>query len=273
MPKKPAPKRAKTSSKVAKTTVKKVKKELMSAEKQAEKTLKNVAKKAKKLPNKVKNYSAKKAKLDIKALYKEGIELLLRPRKLFESIRSTDNYEEPIIKAAAYGFVGAVLSTLIGLFKGQGIASLLKLIWIPATAVVMMFAIAGILLLISYIAKGKMDFEIAVKAVASKIFIYPIAIVLAAVSFTYPLLVFTSILVDFFILYLAYSAVVYCLGADLKRARIIFGVIGALMVLFYFTDFSIAWLMVRNPEVALGYHLEKTLGMKIDLNSLKGMMQ
>ncbi|MBN2779487.1 MAG: hypothetical protein JXQ74_00260 [Alphaproteobacteria bacterium] len=264
---------SKLSATKAKKTVKKVKDDLVKAEKRAEKTVKKAVDSAKKLPKTVKGYSAKKAKVDIRTLILEARDLLLRPRQLFESIKVNNDFDEPIIKAAVYGFLGALVSTVLGLLGGQGLASLTKLISVPMVAVLMTFGLAGILLLISYIANGRMDFEASVKAVSSKIFIYPLAIVLAAVSLTYPLLVFTTVLIDVFVLYLAYSMVVYCLNADLKRARVLFAVLAVLMVLFYFTGYSTAWFMTRNFEVAMEHHLQQTLGMQIDMDSLKNLIQ
>lgn len=267
----------KTPSELSKSkatkTAKKVKADILMAEKKAEKVVKKAVNRAKKLPKKVKSYSVKKAKVDFKLLITEARDLLIRPRKLFESIKTNGDFAEPIIKAGIYGFIGALVATLIGFLSGQGAESLTKLISVPMIAIALTFGLSGILLLVSYITSGKMDFESSVKAVSSKIFIYPLAIVLSAISITYPLLVFTTVLVDIFVLYLAYSMVVYCLNADLKKARILFAVLGALMVLFYFTGYSTGWFMTRNFEVAMEYHLQETLGMQIDMDSLKNIVQ
>ncbi len=262
-------KKTKLSSIKAKKTVKKVKQDIVSAKKTIKKTIKN----AKKIPQKAKGYSVKKAKIDFKTFITDARDLLLRPKKLFESIKTNTDFDEPIVKAGVYGLLAGIISVLVGIFSGKGIISLTKLISLPILSIFITFGVAGILLFISYLANGKMNFEASVKAVSSKIFLYPIIILLSAVSITFPLLVFSTVLVDMFLLYLGYSMIIYCLNAELKRARIIFGILGLLMLGFYLTDYSHNWFMIRNFEVGQGYIYQKTLGMRVDMDTLKNLVQ
>ncbi|MHA1540635.1 MAG: hypothetical protein ACTSXL_05480 [Alphaproteobacteria bacterium] len=266
-------KKTKLSSVKAKKTVRKVKQDIVSAEKKAEKRIKKTIKRVRRIPQKAKNYSTKKAKIDFKTFITDARDLLLRPKKLFESIKTNNDFDEPIVKAGVYGLLAGIISVLVGVFSGQGLVSLTKLISLPILSVFITFGAAGILLFISYLANGKMDFEASVKAVSSKIFLYPIIVLLSAVSITFPLLVFSTVLVDMFLLYLGYSMIVYCLNADLKRARIIFGILGLLMLGFYLTDYSIFWFMKRNFEVGQEYFFQKSLGMHVDMDTLKNLVQ
>lgn len=270
----PIKKPVKKTSIPTKQLMDKAKKTVKQEMKTAEKTVKNVVKSAQKFPETVKNYSVKKAKVDFKKFSKEALDILIRPRKLFESIVVNNDFDEPIIKAALYGFLGALVSTVVGFISGQGLSAVLNLIYTPIATVLLTFGFAGVLMLIAYAARGRMNFEAAVKAVSTKIFIYPVAVILAMVSVTYPLLVFTTVLVDLFVIYLAYSMVVYCLNADLKRAHFIFGaMIVAMMIFYVFSNYATAWFSLRNLEVAMQYYIQQTLGMQIDPDSLQSLMQ
>lgn len=186
----------------------------------------------KKIEKEFKNVT-KKWKLEFKSWFSDAYKVILTPKKYFSSIVEDGNYEDPIIKAAFYGLITAVLMFIINTVKiGFTFMSLINLVVYPIIAVILTFGLAGVLLFFAYVCKGEMDFEAAVKAVASKIFIYPLSILLLTVgSFSFYVTWIITILIMAYILFLMYVAVIYCLNADVKVANIVFITLAVLYAL------------------------------------------
>jgi len=269
----PAKKTAKASisKSTANKTIKKVEAELKVAEKKAVNAAKSFAKNAPKLAEKAQKYTFSKALKDIKKLWVEGIQLIISPKQYFGNIKATGDYSDSIVKALAYGLIGAGISVLFALLGGEGLGSLFRLIFIPLGAVFLTFSLGGILSLMSYICGGKVDFEIAVKAVASKIFLYPIVILINTFAINYYILAGVSFLVDSFVLYLVYSAVMHCFSPKPHTTRVVFGIFGALLVLMYLSDSSMLWLSLKNQTIVAQHYLSSLLGNDVDMEALRNL--
>lgn len=258
--KKPVAKKTATKPAVKKAPVKKV---------TAKKTVKKAP--AKKVEVKSKSTSSR---LGIIAAFKRVVAdaaLLLRsPKSYFESIKEDGNFQESVMKAFVYGFVGGVLKVVFSLSSITFIDALGALIATPLVAVILSFCLAGFLLMFSYLCKGKMSFEIAYKAVASKMFLYPVALVVYAFSFNYYLLWLASLILDLYVIYLVYNAVLFCLkGAKSVSKRMFLIFVSVIVYSYVFTSFVNFWIISKNREVGIDHHLSNIMGDSFNSEALK----
>ncbi|MBR1545129.1 MAG: hypothetical protein IJ638_04255, partial [Alphaproteobacteria bacterium] len=185
--------------------------------KNASKTMKEVEKKVKSTVSKVKDSSPvvistaktyfksaeKQAKkIKISKFITDAIYMILHPVKYFTSIEADGNYEDAIVKVLMYGFITAGIKILFNIANITLLGTISALILMPIYAMLITFALAGVMLFFSYLAKGEMNFETALKAVASCIFMYPLSYIAYHVAFSYWILFFFSIMIDLYIVFL-----------------------------------------------------------------------
>ncbi|MDE6250028.1 MAG: hypothetical protein K2M34_00125 [Alphaproteobacteria bacterium] len=180
--------------------------------------------------------------------------IIVRPRRYFTKIVADGNMEESMLKAFIYGLIGGLLVLGLRLMGGATItigAVFTAIVIVPVLAVALLFVMAGLLMLVSEITGGERDWEIAIKALASVFFVYPIVLVMNALAFNCTSMWIISILVDAYILFLFYNIALY--GMRGRRAYVIsvIAILALFMVTVYATDYRIGWFMLKNTSATL----------------------
>jgi hypothetical protein len=173
---------------------------------------------------------------------KDSIDVLVKPKAYFSSMKTTGGIGEPLIKALVYGLVAGIIALIWGFLKLGGSVGLfggavgiMMFIWYIIAAVIGMFIGAVIMLIISAICKGSTDFEANVRVTASVMVIMPISALLGFVSgLNITAGAIISLVVNLFALYLIYHALIEALKAKPGSAKILTIVLAALLVLFFF---------------------------------------
>ncbi len=172
---------------------------------------------------------------------KESIDVLVKPKAYFSTMKTTGGIAEPLIKAVLYGVIGGIIALLWGLLKigGSlgifgGAVGVMMFIWYIIAAIIGLFIGAVIMLIISAICKGSTDFEVNVRVTASVMVIMPIGALLGFVSGLNPTAgSIVSLLVNLFALYLIYHALVEALKAKPASSKVLTIILAALLVLFF----------------------------------------
>jgi len=172
---------------------------------------------------------------------RESIDVLVKPKAYFSTMKTTGGIAEPLIKAVIYGVVAGIIALIWGLLKIGGSVGLfggavgvMLFIWYIIGAVIGLFIGAVILLVISAICKGSTDFEANTRVTASLMVLMPLGALLGFVSglnFTAGSVV--SLLINLFGLYLLYYGLVEALKAKPGTAKILTIILAALLVLFF----------------------------------------
>ena len=173
---------------------------------------------------------------------KDSIDVLVKPKSYFSTMKTTGGIAEPLIKAVIYGVIAGLIALIWGLLKIGGSVGILggavgvmMFVWYVIGAVIGLFIGAVILLIISAICKGSTDFEANTRVTASLMVIMPIGALLGFVSglnLTAGSIV--SLAVNLFALYLLYHGLVEALKAKPQTSKILTIVLAALLVLFFF---------------------------------------
>ena len=177
--------------------------------------------------------------------------LLISPVRFFANIKLDGKYEDTIVKTLIYGLLAAGIEIVFNISTISLLDAMISALLLSVGAVLASFALAGIALFFSYLAKGEMSFERAVKAVASCIFIYPLGYLLYKISFAYPILFFASLGIDLYIVFLLYNLVIYALKGYRGVARATFGIFAAFVIVIHFSKSSSGYLMLKNHNVAM----------------------
>jgi len=172
---------------------------------------------------------------------KESIDVLVKPKAYFLTMKTTGGIAEPLIKAVLYGVIGGVIALMWGLLKIGGSVGIfggaigvMMFIWYIIAAIIGLFIGAVIMLIISAICKGSTDFEVNVRVTASVMVIMPIGALLGFVSGLNPTAgSIVSLLVNLFALYLIYHALVEALKAKPASSKVLTIILAALLVLFF----------------------------------------
>ena len=112
-------------------------------------------------------------------------DIIVNPRRYFTKIVADGNLDESMFKAFIYGLIGGCLVLGIRLLGGATItigAVFTAIIIMPVLAVALLFVGGGLLMLVSEITGGERDWEIAIKGLASIMFVYPLILVLNALA-------------------------------------------------------------------------------------------
>jgi len=172
---------------------------------------------------------------------KESVDVLVKPKAYFSTMKTTGGIAEPLIKALLYGVIAGVIALIWGLLKlGAtsgllgGAVGVLALVGYIIGAIIGLFIGAVVMLIISAICKGTTDFEPNVRVTASVMVIMPIGALLAFIgglNSTAGSII--TLLVNLYALYLIYHALVESLKAKPASSKILTIILGALLVIFY----------------------------------------
>ena len=181
-------------------------------------------------------------------------DIIVNPKRYFTKIVADGNLDESMFKAFIYGLIGGCLVLGIRLIGGATItigAVFTAVVIMPVLAVALLFVCGGLLMLVSEITGGERDWEIAIKGLASIMFVYPTILVLNALAFNCTSLWIISMICDIYVLFLFYNIGVYCMRG--KKSLVIMVI--AMLVLFiltvYVTNYRIGWFMLKNSSAAL----------------------
>lgn len=180
--------------------------------------------------------------------------LLFNPRDFFKSIVVDGNLDAPIIKALVYGLIGGALTFGLQLMHGNPttVGTLFsEFITTPIIALILLFSLAGIMMLIAEVTHGDRDFETALKGLASIFFLYPVMLVLYALAFNCTSIWIISLALDAYVLFLLYNIGVYCLNGRKMNVKVVTLLFGLLLAMIYATDYRIAWFLMKNATATL----------------------
>ncbi len=172
---------------------------------------------------------------------KESIDVLVKPKTYFSTMKTTGGIAEPLIKAVLYGVIAGIIALIWGLLKigGSigifgGAVGVMMFIWYIIAAIIGLFIGAVIMLIISAICKGSTDFEANVRVTASVMVIMPIGALLGFISGLNSMAgSIVSLLVNLFALYLIFHGLVQALKAKPSSSKVLTIILAALLVLFF----------------------------------------
>ena len=196
-------------------------------------------------------------KINLEKFLTDAIYMLLHPVKYFTSIKSDGNYENAIVKVLMYGLLTAGIKILFNLTSITLVGTISALILMPIYAILFTFALAGVMLFFSYLAKGEMNFETAMKAVASCIFMYPLAYVAYQIAFSFWFLFFFSLVIDLYIVFLIYTATTYCLKGEQGISKVVFSIFAIFTIMIHFSNSGAVYIATKNPNVGFKHHFHK----------------
>ncbi len=188
----------------------------------------------------------------IKKWFARIADIMINPKRHFKKIVADGNIDDAMMRAFLYGLVGGVLVFLLRtLFGGAAVTIggiFNALVITPVIAVAMLFVFGGILMMMSEITGGERDWEIAVKALGSVFFVYPLILVLNYAAFNCTSLWIISIAVDAYILYLLYNIVLHAMHAKKSSVIVVIGVLAVFLITIYATDYRSGWMMIKNAS-------------------------
>ena len=192
--------------------------------------------------------------------------MILHPVKYFTSITADGNYENAIVKVLMYGLSTAGIKILFNIANITLLGTISALLLMPIYAMFITFALAGVMLFFSYLAKGEMNFETALKAVASCIFMYPLSYVAYHIAFSYWILFFFSLVIDLYIVFLIYTATTYCLKGEKGISNVIFSIFAIFVVVIHFSNSGAMYVATKNPKVGFKHQLQNFARMQKNAN-------
>ncbi len=181
-------------------------------------------------------------------------DIITRPKRYFSKIVADGNLDESMFKAFIYGLIGGCLVLAIRLLGGATVtigSVFTAVIIMPVLAVALLFVGGGLLMLVSEITGGERDWEIAIKGLASIMFVYPAILVLNALAFNCTSLWIISILCDAYLLFLFYNIGAYCMRGKQSNVIMVVAMLGLFMATVYMTNYRIGWFMLKNASAAL----------------------
>lgn len=181
-------------------------------------------------------------------------DIITRPKRYFSKIVADGNLDESMFKAFIYGLIGGCLVLAIRLLGGATVtigSVFTAVIIMPVLAVALLFVGGGLLMLVSEITGGERDWEIAIKGLASIMFVYPVVLVLNALAFNCTSLWIISVLCDAYLLFLFYNIGAYCMRGKKSNVIMVVAMLGLFMATVYMTNYRIGWFMLKNASAAL----------------------
>ena len=177
--------------------------------------------------------------------------IFFRPKHFFTRIVADGKIEDAMLNAFLWGLIGGILVLVTNLIRGDvfTIYSIFKAIVIyPVLAVMLLFIFAGLMMLVSEIAGGDRDWEIAVKGIASIFFIYPLALLLNAFVFDCVSMWTVSIIIDLYMAFLLYNIAVYCMHGKRVSVMFVVAVCLGLLACLYMSDYKTVWILIKNLD-------------------------
>ncbi|MDR2770264.1 MAG: hypothetical protein LBB08_02325 [Rickettsiales bacterium] len=179
--------------------------------------------------------------------------VLTRPERFFKKIVVDGSFEDAVIKAFLYGMLGGFAIFVISLIGGGAIhfgGFFVKIFVYPIVAVGVLFAFAGLMMLLSEITGGNRDWELAVKGVSSIFFMYPVILIVDSLAWSCASLWLISIFVDGYVLFLLYNIAYHCMGGKKLAVLVAIGGIAVLLCSIYGSGYGALWLAAKNHSVA-----------------------
>ncbi len=178
---------------------------------------------------------------------KDTIDVLVKPKSYFSTMKTTGGIAEPLIKALIYGVLAGIIALIWGLLKIGGSVGIfggaigvMMFIWYIIGAIIGLFIGAVILLIISAICKGSTDFEANTRVTASVMVIMPIGALLGFVSGLNSMAgSIIGLVINLFALYLLYHGLVEALKAKPASSKILTIILAALLVLFFLVGLGV----------------------------------
>jgi hypothetical protein len=183
----------------------------------------------------------------------DAFDIALNPVKHFGGIKADGRYDDAILKILMYGLAAAGIKILFSIADITFLGAVTAAIVMPVVAVFISFGLAGIMLFFSFMTKGEINFEAALKSVASCIFLYPIAYAAYQLAFAYWMLFFFSLAIDLYIVFLLYVATTVALKGEDGLARMVFGIFAAALVWLHLSGGAETYMMYKNPEIIKAY--------------------
>jgi hypothetical protein len=179
--------------------------------------------------------------------------IILNPVRFFQGLSSDGGYGDAIFKVAMYGLMALGVNILFNLSSITLVEAAYGVVAFSVAGVLLTFAFAGLLMLFSYLSKGEMDFEIALKSVAACMFMFPVAYAAYHLAFGYWTLYYLSLVIDLYIVFLIYTAVIYSMKGESGLSKIIFGAAAAFLLIVHWSGSVPAYLMLKNPRLVAGH--------------------
>lgn len=172
---------------------------------------------------------------------KESVDVLVKPKAYFSTMKTTGGIAEPLIKALLYGVIAGVIALIWGLLKlGAasgllgGAVGVLALVGYIIGAIIGLFIGAVVMLILAAICKGTTDFEPNVRVTASVMVIMPVGALLGFIGgLNSTVGSIVTLLVNLYALYLIYHALVESLKAKPSSSKVLTIILGALLVIFF----------------------------------------
>ena len=176
----------------------------------------------------------------LKKIYEDTRQALLRPEHYFAAIETKSGWAEPIMKALIYGITSGLFILLwsfldiIGVTEGifSGDVGVVGFFITIIGAVVGIFVGGFLIIIISYICNGNINFTSALYIAAAVMVFLPLnAFIGIFDGINYVLGLLISLGMNLYGLYMLYTAVTVTLKTEKKPARIIFYVLGGILLL------------------------------------------
>ncbi len=175
------------------------------------------------------------------------------PAGFYRSMPQSGGFAAPVIfvlvMAVISGLIVAILTLPTGLGAGAAPVGFMALVMLPIMALIGSFIGAAIMFVIWKLMGSDRSFETAYRCVAYAAAIMPITVLLAAIPYLGSIV---KVLWSFFLMYVA-SVEVH--GIKARTAAIVFGVLGALVLLLNLSAERAAMQMAERME-ALGSQME-----------------
>jgi hypothetical protein len=184
---------------------------------------------------------------DFNLFIKESIDVLVKPKSYFSTMKISGGMTEPLIKAVIYGAISGALAFIwsllrIGAMTGGlfgGAIGIMVFIWSIIGAIIGLFIGAVILLVISSICKGNTDFEANMRVTAALMVVMPIRSFFGFTGhFNIYLGLIVGLAVSVFALWLLYNGMVEALKSNAETTKIVSYVLVALVVIFSLVGFG-----------------------------------
>lgn len=177
---------------------------------------------------------------DFKLFLDDSQRVLTKPLAYFETLRTTGGIIEPLLKVFFYGSAAGILFFLWGLlnFSAEGAlfggaVGFMVLIWWVIGSVIGLFIFSGIIMVISSICRGNVDFEVSLRVAASIMVLMPV-IALISILGEWNIYFFKliSIIVNLYGLWMLYLGLVHSLKTENHTARNATIILAVFVVLF-----------------------------------------
>lgn len=168
-------------------------------------------------------------KFDINAVIASAKMIITAPGSYFESMPKTGGLVEPLIFIVVMAAVAGVISAVLSFFGSPvGMLSfgLAALIFVPIGAVIGAFIVSAVLFLVWKMMGSQQDYEASFRCMAAIMAIYPVTAVLSIIPYV------GGIVGVAWGSYLLIEASVGVHGRERKSSQLVFGIIGAIMILW-----------------------------------------